>query len=265
MCAVAVVRPTATEQPTATQTPSAVPGTAPLIVGDNRSVDLISLGGPGTDALLARVRTDIGGAVGAVERFWGTDWSHDLVVIAAGTAAQFQDAAGGAAQGADIAAIAVADRVDAADRVVEGQRVVLAPGAAAMGPEALQLVLTHELFHYAARADTALDAPRWIAEGVADFVARPAAGRPAPAAVPPALPSDADLDAVGPRRALAYDQAWWFIRFVADSYGAVAVRRLYLAACGSGHPDVATAVRDVLGVELPDLMARWRHWLAFST
>lgn len=234
-------------------------GGAPLIVGDHREVDLISLGAP--DALLSRVQAGIGAAVADVEAFWGTDWSHRIVVIATATAAQFQAAAGGAPQDADIAALAVADEVDPVRRIATGQRVVLAPGAVEMGSAALQLVLTHELFHYAARADTALDAPRWITEGVADFVARPAAAAPA---VPARLPTDADLDAVGPRRALAYDQAWSFARFVADQFGVAALRGLYLAACGPGHPVPAVAMRDALGVDLPDLLTAWQHWLAFS-
>ena len=62
---------------------------------------------------------------------------------------------------------------------------------------ALQLVLTHELFHFAARADTALDAPRWLLEGAADFVARP--DEPLPPRRPQSteLPTDAGLDADG--------------------------------------------------------------------
>lgn len=262
MFAAALVWPVSPQQPIVAG--PADPGAA-LVVGDDRDVDLISLGGPATDALVARVRAEVGGAVAAVEAFWGTEWAHQIVVIAAGTVAQFQAATGGGARAADIAAIAVADQVDPVRRVATGQRVVLAPGAAAMGAEALRLVLTHELFHYAARADTAPDAPRWITEGVADFVARPATPRPAPGAIPAVLPSDTDLDAVGPRRALAYDQAWWFMRYVADSYGAAALRRLYSVACGAAHPDPATAVRDVLGISLPDLLTGWRHWLAFST
>ena len=33
------------------------------------------------------------------------------------------------------------------------------------------------------------------------------------------LPTDADLNAAGPPRSLAYDRAWWFSRFVAETYG----------------------------------------------
>ncbi len=34
-----------------------------------------------------------------------------------------------------------------------------------------------------------------------------------------ALPPDAELDTPGPQRSLAYDRAWWFARFVADTFG----------------------------------------------
>jgi hypothetical protein len=124
--------------------------------------------------------------------------------------------------------------------------------------------LRHELFHYAARADTAADAPRWLTEGVADFVARPAAPRPGPgrAAEIATLPSDTDLDTVGPTRTLAYDRAWWFTRFVADRYGTPALRHLYERACGPGHPDVETAVSETLGTELGEVLVDWRRWLS---
>lgn len=236
---------------------------SPMIVGD-RAVRLVGLGGPASDRLLSRVASNMGAAVDKVEAFWGVDWSREISIVAAGTDDQFRAAAGGGseAQWADIAAVTVADRVDPAHRVAVGERIVFAPGAAHMSEAALRIVLTHELFHYAARADTALDAPRWLAEGVADFVARPSAPKPADAlSIASTLPSDADLDTPGPQRSLAYDRAWWFARFVADTYGAGTLRALYLAACGAGHADELTAIRDVLGADSAGLLARWRQWL----
>jgi len=73
------------------------------------------------------------------------------------------------------------------------------------------------------------------------------------------LPTDAELS--GPDRSLAYDRAWWFSRFVADTYGTAALKALYLRACGYDHPDVATAVRDTLGTDLDGVLAAWRQWL----
>lgn len=235
----------------------------PLVVGD-RSVRLINLGGPVADRLLSRIASNMGYAVEHVEAFWGVDWSRDISVVATGSDEQFRSAAGGGeSQWADIAAVTVADHVDPAHRVAVGQRIVFAPGAAGMSESALRIVLTHELFHYAARADTAMDAPQWVAEGVADFVARPSAPVPAEArSAYPSLPSDIELDTPGPQRSLAYDRAWWFARFVADTYGTPKLRAFYLATSGVGHVDPLTAAHDVLGVDPAALLARWSEWMA---
>lgn len=215
------------------------------------------------ERLMSRIQADMAGAVEAVEAFWGVDWSSDISIVVAGTDEEFHAAAGGgpASQWADIAAVTVADRVDPVRRLAVGERIVFAPGAAAMSEKSLQIVLTHELFHYAARADTALDAPRWLTEGVADFVARPPTAVPVDALpVPLSLPSDADLDTPGPQRSLAYDRAWWFARFVADTYGPVKLRELYVATCGAAHVDVPTALLAVLGDDAAIVLVRWHQW-----
>lgn len=236
--------------------------TKSIVVGD-RTVRLLGLGGPSSDRLLSRVASGMGGAISAVEAFWGTDWTREISVIAAGTDEEFRAAAGGgpAAQWADIAAVTVSDRVDPVRRVALGQRIVFAPGAANMSPAALRIVLAHELFHYAARADTVADAPRWLTEGVADFVGRPPAPVSSDALLPMTLPSDSDLDVPGAQRSLAYDRAWWFARFVADTYGTPKLHDFYLATCGSRRADMATATQDVLGTSPTGLLTRWRQWL----
>lgn len=229
----------------------------------DRDLRAISLGGARTDALLDRVRANFGDSVAAVERFWGSDWPREIVVVATGTDAEFaaQTDLDPRREWTDIAAVSVADDVDFARRTVTGARIVLSPGAAAMSEAALRIVLTHELFHMAARADTALDAPRWLTEGVADFVARPPAPLPPDAGSTVALPGDADLDGSGTARSAGYDRAWWFARFVADTYGADGLLRLYRQACGPGHGDLATAVRLALDTDLTELQARWAVWL----
>ena len=213
---------------------------------DGRTVRLVGLGGQHTAPLLARIAAQMDDAAEAVTAFWGPDWPREVLIVAAASDAQFGSLAGG---GADTAATTTAERI------------MFAPGAASMSDAALRIVLRHELFHYAARADTAADAPRWLTEGVADYVGRPLTPPPADAVELGRLPTDADLDAAGPARSLAYDRAWWFSRFVADQYGNSTLRALYLRACGFGHPDAATAVRDTLGADLDTVLTRWRQWL----
>jgi hypothetical protein len=205
----------------------------------------------------------MGDSVAAVEQFWGTDWQREIVVVATGTSAQFAAESHLDPRGdwTDLAAVSVADEVDLGRRRATGQRIVLSPGASGMSDAALRIVLTHELFHLAARADTALDAPRWLTEGVADFVARPPAALPAGAGAVTELPTDAALDGAGPQRSSGYDRAWWFARFVADTYGVAALRALYGAACGPGHGDFAAAVGQGLGIDLASLQSGWAEWL----
>jgi hypothetical protein len=259
--AVAVVGPGRTAPAQHPASPAA-PAPRVMEVGD-RTVRMTNLGGPQSEVLLSRVASTIGQAVDAVQAFWGTDWPREIAVVATGSQRQFETEAGGGppAQWADIAAVAVADRVDPARRIVIGQRIVFAPGAVGMSASALRIVLIHELFHYAARADTAVDAPRWLTEGVADYVARPPTPLPAPMPLPTALPSDTDLAAPGLQRSQAYDRAWWFARFVADSRGPATLRALYRAACGVGHADLPAAVHDVLGADMPGVLADWQQWL----
>jgi hypothetical protein len=229
--------------PASLTTPTAASTTETLI--DGRTVHLVGLGGVRTSPLLARIATEMNDAATAVTAFWGTDWPRDIVIVAAGSDAEFGTLAGG---GPDIAATTTAERI------------MFAPGAAAMSAESLRIVVRHELFHFASRSDTAADAPRWLTEGVADFVGRPPAPRPADGAELAQLPTDAEL--AGPDQSRAYDRAWWFTRFVADVYGADTLRALYLRACGPGHPDAATAVRQTLAADLPTVLARWRHWMS---
>ncbi len=222
---------------------------------------LVDRGGPA--ALKQRIGEEMPGAVDAVTAFWGDDWPHEIVVMTTDTDADF------AAQTAEptrdwsgVAAITVADLVDLDNHEAYGQRIVFAPGANSMSEPSLRIVLRHELFHYAARADTAFDAPRWLVEGVADYVGRPAAPPPGPTVVPARLPTDAELDAGGKQGSAAYDRAWWFARFVADEYGPPGLRRFYLEACGPHHPDPDASSRAALGVGLGDLLSRWQRWLA---
>lgn len=229
--AVAAPRTAQAEQ---TPAPSAV--TTP----DGRTAQLIDLGAPGGADLLGRIGAEFPAAAAAVTGFWGERWPAQVLIAVAGSPEQFATLAGGTA---DVAATTTADRI------------MFAPAAAAMDPDDLRIVLRHELFHYAARADTAADAPVWLTEGVADYVARPLT-EPPPAGTGE-LPTNAALATAGPDRSAAYDQAWSFARYVADTYGPQRLLELYRQACRPGHPDVATAIRGALGVDLPSLLTGW--------
>ena len=242
-------RPAAAPNPTTSASGSFASLTLSPTLRDGRTAEVLVLGGDRGPELAARIAAELDAAADAVTAFWGNDWPRHVVIVVTGTDEEFRAIGGG---GSDIAA------------TTTPQRIAFAPGAAAMSPDSLRVVLRHELFHYAARAQTASDAPRWLTEGVADFVGRPPAPLPGPqrAAELVVLPTDAELDTPGEVRSLAYDRAWWFSRFVADRYGTQALRQLYLAACGLDHVDVDTAIRSVLHADTTEVLAAWRSWLA---
>lgn len=225
--------------PASMTTPSAA--SASQTLRDGRTVRLLGLGGQRTSALLARIAAEIDDAAAAVTAFWGPDWPSEIVVVAAATPDQFAAIGGG----------------DVHTAATTAEQIMFAPDADAMSDSALRIVLRHELFHYAARAQTAADAPRWLTEGVADFVARPATPRPHVAVA--TLPTDAEL--AGRQRDAAYDRAWLFSRFVAETYGVAALRDLYQRACGHGHADTSTALRETLDAEPQAILQRWRQWM----
>lgn len=218
-----------------TQSASPVPHT--VLTADGRTAQIVDLGGEG-GATLDRIAAELPAATEAVTAFWGPQWRRDITIVLAGSAEQFATLAGG---GADVAATTTPERI------------MFSPAAAGMNAADLRTVLRHELFHYAARADTAADAPVWLTEGVADFVGRPPAAEPAGA--PASLPTDEELATPGPGRSDAYDRAWQFASHIAATYGVEKLRALYVAACGHGHADVDTAVREVLGADLSTLSA----------
>jgi hypothetical protein len=212
-------------------------------------LQLVDRGGPA--ALSDRISAGAPGAIDAVSAFWGDEWPREVVVVTTGTDQEFATQTGMPDRDwTGVAAVNV------------GQRIVFAPGANTMSDASLRIVFRHELFHYASRARTASDAPRWLTEGVADYVARPADSRPRAPAALARLPSDAELDAGGTAGSRAYDQAWWFATFVADTYGPRALQRFYVQACRPGHPDSDAAAQDVLGTSLPGLLSGWQRWLA---
>lgn len=219
--------------------PAQLQGTRSVSTPDGRTAQLIDLGALGGRALIDRIAAELPGATEAVTAFWGSDWRRDISIVVAGSPEQFGVLAGG---GPDIAATTTADRI------------MFSPGATAMNDADLRTVLRHELFHYAARADTAADAPVWLTEGVADFVGRPPA--PTAPAAPEALPTDAALTTPGPGRSAGYDRAWEFATYIADTYGIDKLRALYVAACGHSHRDVATAIREALGVDVSEVLSR---------
>lgn len=235
-------------------------------VGDKK---VVVLGHPGAQ-LAPRIADEVGGAMRSLSEFWGPQGYPGVLFVAAGTEAEFAALVGGE-HTEGIAAAAVADRVDGG--IAVGQRVVVAPGAAALPADQFRVVLRHELFHAAARTVTGDHAPLWLVEGVADYNGRRGSGTPfrnaaptlanalASGQVPDHLPTDEEIDNAGTRRTQAYEEAWSVAQYVAETFGEPRLVRLYRDGAGLAPQPRGAAIQRVLGVDEATLVRQWQGWL----
>ncbi|MEO9327568.1 hypothetical protein [Gordonia aurantiaca] len=230
---------------------------------------------PDTGDTARSLRTQLPAAVDAVTGFWGPEWERRAVLVTTAEDSQFESLVTQARGITGTAAAAsIFSRVDFAQRVATGQRVVFTPAATDLAEPMLAVVLRHELTHVAARARTAFDAPLWITEGVAEYVGRKGTYRrladAAPDladavradATPAGLPDDAAFAMDGEASRIAYQSAWSVAAYVADRYGPERLKKLYLGVAASGEPERQNAaIRSALGVDRDRLVADWRRWL----
>ncbi|GAC01659.1 hypothetical protein GONAM_31_00030 [Gordonia namibiensis NBRC 108229] len=228
-----------------------------------------------TSAAAANLPELLPDAVDAVTAFWGDSWDRRAVLVTTSDQDEFSDLVtqdGGAIGAA--AAATVYSRVDFPRRTAIGQRVVFTPAADDLAPPTLDVVLRHELTHVAARAQTALDAPLWITEGVAEYVGRKGTYRRLADAAPDltevvragntptALPDDAAFAMDGQTSQLAYQSAWSMAAYIADRYDEARLKRFYLGVAATADPTRQdAAIRAALGVSRDELITGWGRWL----
>jgi hypothetical protein len=248
-----------------------------VVVTTNQGIVLYH---PGSEAMADRLTTELGTAVAAVSAVWGTDWSQRVALMLPDSLDEMRSLVGPGFPVESVVAVAVADRVDTARRLVAGQRVVLSPnGSRALSVASLRVVLRHEITHVAARAETVDGSPMWLLEGFADYVGYRdsgitlAQGAPNLAELvkrdgpPDALPEDKDFRTQGRDLDLAYQKSWSLARFVSERYGESVLLAMYRKLAGAG-PVSATAtdeqLRAVLGLDRTGLVAAWRQYLLDS-
>lgn len=215
-------------------------------------------------------------AVAAVRRRlrWGAaaGWNGDLVLEIPSSRQSFERTLGVAPD--SYAALAAAAWPEGPDAATAAVRIVINPAqAATLDDEGLAVLLTHETVHVATRS-AASAAPSWLVEGFADYVAYDAHPRTAPAAAaglltqvrdhgaPAALPTDPQFSPTAADLPLAYAQAWWACRLLAQSHSASALNRFYRAV--SDGTEVDSALRSSFGETTAQFTAQWRRSLTVA-
>jgi hypothetical protein len=214
-------------------------------------------------------------AVTAVSRVWTGPWPGHVAMIVASLPAELS-AFASAAVTADASAVTVSDPRDAVTGTLPGLRVVLNPARFdVLTATGRDIVLRHEITHVATSSATGLASPRWLVEGMAEYVANLGTGMSVAhtaaelraavvhGRVPTALPPDADLEA-GATSAQAYEQAWLACRLIAARAGQGGLVRFYRlvgASADTSAAAVAAAIQSVLHESSAAFTTAWRAYL----
>ena len=137
---------------------------------------------------------------------------------------------------------------------------------------AAQVVMTHEAVHATTGASLVQDAPLWLVEGFADYVALRRISLPPSrtsaqiiaqvkkSGLPSALPAASDFNTAATHLGAAYEAAWLVCRTLADKGGERALITFYDDVLAG--TEVAPALRRGFGWSEADLLAAWRTRLA---
>ncbi|MEP7020223.1 MAG: hypothetical protein ABI808_06195 [Pseudonocardiales bacterium] len=247
----------------------------PLVVV--RGASSLVLGHPQAASQLAPLAAIVDAAVPVVSAVWGQGWSRQVAVLVPASDAELSALAGAGSALTDVSAVTVSDAPDPVNGTRSGQRLVLNPSAlSTLTAAGLRVVVQHELTHIASASATGQASPRWLVEGLAEYVAN--LGNPQPVSVaaselreevaggtlPAALPGDAEFAPGAARLPQVYEEAWLACRLIAaraGQDGLVKVYRLVGASPDVGASALSAALRTVLHLTPAAFTAQWRSYL----
>ncbi|AEF39742.1 hypothetical protein [Hoyosella subflava] len=241
-----------------------------------QGAESLVLGHPGDQDVVSDTVAELEEALEDVDRFWRSEWEGRVVVFVSQTEEEFSALTGGAHDNASAAAVAIADPERDSSGAATGQRIVLsAPVMRTLPDEARAVVLRHELSHVVTRPKTGQSSPLWLLEGTAEYAGRATAGVTLHEGAsmvralvrqfgpPDTLPRDDHFQAGGETSALAYELAWTFSVYLAETFGEAELPRVYyaLAAPGAGPAVLEDRMRETTGRGLAETVREWGAWL----
>jgi hypothetical protein len=199
------------------------------------------------------------------------DFDGPLVLEAPGSSGDFRTAAG-VSREASQAIAAVTTTTDGSVLEDAPVRVYLNPEVfGPLGPVGRQIVVSHEATHVALGA-TRTEAPLWLSEGIADYVALVGTSLPDTVLAaqirslvrkdgpPEALPGEVEFDGSNQDIGAWYEAAWLAVRLLGETYGQQALLDFYEQVEQDG--DTRRAFREVLGTTEAAFRQAWQDQLA---
>ncbi len=241
----------------------------PIVV--KKSTHGLVIGHPDDAGTVDEIIEGLEDAITHVTKYVGREWPRRVVVVLPSGQDELDRVLEYPQVFFDFAAIA--DRVFTMSS--EGQRDVLAGNRVVINPKHFdpdsaftKTLLRHEITHVALAGRDGPDLPKWLVEGVAEYVGNDRSTIPVEVLggdlgklvdrgkIPAILPGDSDFGLIDDA-GVAYESAWLVCRYIVARYGPAALFRLYDEAAENGQ-DVA--LRSVLHTDEATLLRGWRPY-----
>jgi len=251
----------------------------PIVV--SRGPHSLVIGHPDDRKAIGSIRREVEEAVAHVTRYVGRKkWSRKVVVVLPTDDEELDAILENPTTYYDFAAVArplaTMPRGDG-NREFAGSRVVINPDGFDAKSDFTTHLIRHEITHVAMFDRVGPLTPKWLVEGVAEYVGNAGSRYPAEvlaaeltesvakSGVPETLPTDSDFGLINDA-GIGYNSAWLLCRYIASRYGVAKLLRFHdamgtLTGLDKPGEKLPRALRGVLGTNETTLLAGWRQYV----
>lgn len=250
----------------------------PIVV--SKTPNGLVIGHPDDADAIAGIQAEVQSAVRHVSSYVGKTWGEKTVVILPSNHEELTYLLENPDVPFEFAAIASPEFTTLDEDYLglfAGTRVVINPANFSPGAAFNRLLIRHEITHVALFERTGPLTPKWLAEGIAEYVGNAGSDLPAyrlaPAlaelvdeeGVPDYLPLDSDFGIIG-EAGVGYNAGWMLCRYIAARWGRAALLRLYdemgtREGLSKPSEKLGTVLKSVLGVDEATLLKAWRPYV----
>lgn len=233
--------------------------------------------GLGTIKELEGYASEVDRAVPRVDAVWDNAWAGQVLLVVTRTEDEMASLLGGKPAAYRQLAAVTRGELGAEEGTAAADRVLVNPKAYAdLSSMGRRVILGHEITHVAARARTQSWTPKWLAEGLADYVGYLKSGLPddviaqeltddvRAGRVPTDLPNNSDFGTTNTNLPQTYEMSWLACKMIVERYGGrdalVAFYRTIGAPGGDGTV-VDKAFREVLHTTRVAFIKEWRSYV----
>ena len=254
----------------------------PIVVA--RSAKGLVIGHPEDASKIEGIQREVESAVEHVSKYVGTAWGERTVVVLPADDDELQRILESPQVPFEFAAVADSEYTtldeDATAGQFAGTRVVINPANFNPSSSFNRLLIRHELTHVALAERTGPLTPRWLSEGMAEWVSHSGSDLPTTTlagplpflvekeGVPDYLPLDSDFGYIG-EAGVGYASGWLLCRYVAQRWGDRKLLELFDemgSTTGLARPGekLNDTLRSVLKIDEAALLRAWRPYVKAS-